>query len=736
MITPARPDLVEPGEAINVRQFLDVFKRRKWSVIAMMTGGVLVAACLLASGKPVYRASARMLINPPSPFIQSVDSRDQFSGLVTVAVNQGPETQAEVLKSQMFLERVYDKLRLTPQQHRKLIGIAIEPVEEMDVIQVTVDCEEREGQELAQRLANGIVTHYIDQTKEAQLKTFNSTRDHFDKELRSARLRLKEVSQRLLDYRQRTDFKTDQADDLMYHRAMATEDDLKRARADLRETEAVLRRLRVDLGSEPEQLPAEHQPNPEYQKLEGRLEELERQRELALGTHRENSLPVIEVNGRIATTRADLVRTPETVPGKTKRVNPERIRLATLIREHSAERDGLQERVNNFVRDAGPDKTRLQQAIPQAAHLDQLEREKEQARQREEQVSDVLHQLDVKMRALPETVRMLEPAGPGVPMSPRARDIILLGLVIGCSLGLALALGQEYLDNRVHSPEDAEGLTSLPTLGVVPMIPHTRNPTLTDLDSGALVTECYRAIRTAVQFSSVDNPIRTMVVTSAKPGEGKTVTAINLATVMAFQGLKVILVDADLRRPSMHKFMEVSTAPGLTDVVAGQISLREALRPTKVENLRVLPCGERAPNPAELLGSEAMTQAIESLRLEADLVIFDTPPCLPVTDAEVLASQVDAVTVVIEAGRSQKDAVKSTMELLFQVRARVIGVILNKIDQSRKGAYYHYYYYRGGYRHYGDAEESEGSRRVWRRTPAELTDGGSRDGERRHPPSA
>src|SRR5262249_6685814 len=155
-----------------------------------------------------------------------------------------------------------------------------------------------------------------------------------------------------------------------------------------------------------------------------------------------------------------------------------------------------------------------------------------------------------------------------------------------------------------------------------------------------------RAIRTAIQFSSIDCPIRTLAVASSNSGEGKTVTSINLATVIAFQGLRVILVDADLRRPAVHRFLNLKAEDGVSDVLAGQLPLRAALKPTAVANLQVLTCGARVPNPAELLGSEAMTQLIQALRQEADMVVFDTPPCLPVTDAEVLASQLDGVALV------------------------------------------------------------------------------------------
>jgi capsular exopolysaccharide synthesis family protein len=340
--------------------------------------------------------------------------------------------------------------------------------------------------------------------------------------------------------------------------------------------------------------------------------------------------------------------------------------------------------------------------------LDVLTRAKEKAEEVDRENAKTLRDLDMKLGSIPTPVQLLEAAPvPVTPIEPSASRVWIIGLLMGLGLGLGLAFAQEYLDNRLHSPEDAERLAALPTLGVVPTIAATRKPTLTSEDGKAVVTECYRAIRTAIQFSAVDCPIRTLAVVSSSSGEGKSVTAINLATVMAFQGLKVILVDADLRRPSLHKFMKLDTKPGVSDVLAGAISLREALNHTEIPNMRVLTCGERAPNPAELLGSEAMAHLIGQMREEADVVVFDTPPCLPVTDAEVLASQLDGVVLVIESGRTPKEAVKKTMELLGQVRARVLGCVLNKIDQSRKGAYYHYNYYRGGYRYYGEQQPSE-----------------------------
>ncbi len=271
---------------------------------------------------------------------------------------------------------------------------------------------------------------------------------------------------------------------------------------------------------------------------------------------------------------------------------------------------------------------------------------------------------------------------------------------MGLLLGVGFAFLQEFLDDRVNTAEDIERLTALPTLGVVPTIPADTRPVLIGKDALSPVTESYRALRTSVHFSAIDSPVRTLLVTSPHAGEGKSVTSTNTAIAMALEGKRVILVDADLRRPSIYKLLELPQQPGLTSVGAGDVTLEEALQEIPVPGLRVLTSGPLPPNPAELLNSHAMLSLIDRLLELADVVIFDTPPLIPVTDTQVLAAHIDGAILVVEAGSARKAAVKHARDLLQQSRVRILGVVLNKIDQTQKGYYYHYYY-RGGYGKYG-----------------------------------
>ena len=208
------------------------------------------------------------------------------------------------------------------------------------------------------------------------------------------------------------------------------------------------------------------------------------------------------------------------------------------------------------------------------------------------------------------------------------------------------------------------------------------------------VSEAYRTLRTNLEFSSLDEPLKTMVVTSPGPEEGKSTTLANLAVTLAHAEKRVILVDCDLRRPSQHEIFGASNAVGLTTMVVDEEAMREPpLLETGVEGLRLLPSGPLPPNPSELVGSRRMGEIISALSERADLVLFDAPPVIAVTDAAVLASRVDGVLLVVKAGTTKRDHAKRAKALLDKVNAHVVGAVLNnvRVDTS----YYRYYREKG-----------------------------------------
>ncbi len=300
------------------------------------------------------------------------------------------------------------------------------------------------------------------------------------------------------------------------------------------------------------------------------------------------------------------------------------------------------------------------------------------------------------------------------PIRPRVLFNTLLALIVGALIGLGIAFLIEYLDDTVKTPDHVRDLTGLATLGNVIHLegasPDQRM--VTHMAPKSLGAEAYRVLRTNLQFSALDKPLATLVVTSAAPGEGKSTTISNLAAVMAQSDKRVILVDADLRRPSLHKLLKLPNNVGLSTALLDKGRDPEAyLQETDVPNLRVMTTGPIPPNPAEMLNSARMHEMIEVLKGEADVVLFDTPPVLAVADTAILASQVDGTLLVVWAGRTRGEMLAQAVERLQSLGIQPLGVVLNKLTQRKGGYYYSNYYYYASREGGEDGGASTGRRR-------------------------
>jgi polysaccharide biosynthesis transport protein len=303
------------------------------------------------------------------------------------------------------------------------------------------------------------------------------------------------------------------------------------------------------------------------------------------------------------------------------------------------------------------------------------------------------------------------PTSPSEPNLPRN---IAFALALGLTTGVSLAFVMEGMDNTVRTPEQAQEISALPSLGMIPLgsrasteiVSKRRLSLASSKEAVELVTqsrpksqmaESYRSLRTSLLLTSVGGPPRVILVTSALPQEGKTTTSINLAIVLAQKGTRVLLMDSDLRRPSIHKTLGMGPRSGLSNVLTGSFELDEAIiRSTILPNLFLLPAGTPPPNPAELLASSKMKDVLAQLREEYDHIVIDTPPTLSVTDAVVISTSADRVVLVIRAGQTTKQALRRARDLLLQVSAKVCGVLMNAVDLNSPD-YYYYYEYQGKY---------------------------------------
>jgi tyrosine-protein kinase Etk/Wzc len=313
------------------------------------------------------------------------------------------------------------------------------------------------------------------------------------------------------------------------------------------------------------------------------------------------------------------------------------------------------------------------------------------------------------------SVRIIDRAKPPKhPIKPKKKVNIIISIIMGLGLGLGITSIREYLDTSLKSIEDVERM-GFPVLGSIPFItPQRINKHINGRDNESLkiesrlithfapkspISEAYRTLRTNIQYSIADYPIKTVLVTSSGPGEGKSTSVSNLAITFAQMGAKTLLIDTDLRRPVLHSIFGHSKNEGLTNVLVGRSSIEEAVKETKMENLHLLTSGTLPPNPSELLNSSAMERFLEESKSQFDILLFDTPPVIAVTDAAVLSTKIDGVVLVIRSGEADRDALIRSHTLLEKVKAKFLGVLVNGVNVNMMyGSYYYYYqqYYTSG----------------------------------------
>jgi len=329
----------------------------------------------------------------------------------------------------------------------------------------------------------------------------------------------------------------------------------------------------------------------------------------------------------------------------------------------------------------------------------------------------------------PVKVSTVQPAAlPRVPVSPNKKLDLALGLLAGLALGVGLAVLRDNLDTTVGDRDEVAALVGAPVLAGFREDEKVKDrPLIVSDESFSPRAEAFRQLRSNIRYLSVDSSVKSFVVTSSIESEGKTTVAANLAIALAQSGEHVILVDADLRRPMVGELLGLNPAVGLTNVLVGTTHIDQALQTWRQNlTLRVLTSGPTPPNPSELLGSQRMHELLETLLQRATVVVFDTPPLLPVTDAAVLGSLTDGALLVARVGHTKREALASSVESLKRVNAHVMGVVLNRIPVRKKSASYGYGYGYGGY--YSSRLSGDNAVASHRRVDSEKAEAAVRDG--------
>jgi capsular exopolysaccharide synthesis family protein len=423
---------------------------------------------------------------------------------------------------------------------------------------------------------------------------------------------------------------------------------------------------------------------------------LEQRHAVALVDYKPSSPVVQQLDAQLSDMRRRIEREPAVRKSRTRVVNTQHLELSARLRERE---DELRRLRGQYHRVNAELQARTQQRpagqlgaweVRQTA----LVRDRDQAQKMYTLFLDKLQDLRIREKANRPGARvLLRATPPGRPSFPDPTRILLVACVLGLILGLAGAFLSERLDDRVHTPEEAERLSQSATLAHVPDIGLQAPRLVSELPAHSSISESYRILRSAIAFEALDEPIQTLLITSVTRGEGKSLTSVNLAAAIAMDGKRVLLVDADLRRPSVHALLHVGSQPGLSDFLSHRCGLSQIIRRATDAGFDVIPSGPIPSNPSELLNTARMTELLNTLAGDYDVILVDSSPCTLVTDALVLAAKVSGVILVVDVGRTQKVALRHARELLERARARVIGMVFNRAGRDGWPYYGRYGYY-------------------------------------------
>ncbi len=732
-------DLAPERESIRLAEYAWMLKKYKWIILTCIIISLALSIFITAKTTPVYRASSTFIFDPSSKMSQTLGS----SGLLWFELGPLRNNQIQIIQSRSMAEAVADSILCSPNADsllnvlfsswestdRNIHNALVSLVSRSTSVAVMKDTDFFVLSAIgytpvaASTMANLVVhTYYRRNLNEARGEN-RMIRDFLFEQLSIIESELAMNEESLTVFREIygiADLDTEvrnivnQLSSLESSAAVArTEQSVLETRRDYYED-----RLESDRSNYAEELATLN--NTYIQQLQSDLAVLEASRAslLARGSSEDDSV-IESLDNDIAVRRDELTLALETVAVSTFPANP-----AVAVEEMVSSLISIEAQ----LRGENIRETTLNAAIAELEDSIASLPQTELTLARLERNQAVSEEIYLMLRSKYEEVRIAEAgrmgnviivdtALPGVMTKPDAKRNIILGVFAGLVIGIGLVILIEQFDTSVKNPEDIEQL-GIPVIGVIPKMSGSKVKTPQggmDLVMRSAprqpASEAYRDFRTSLRFTMTDSEFKLLLITSAGPREGKSTTAGNLAIAVAQTGKKVLLVDTDMRRPVIHKMFDCEREPGLSEVVAGMIPMKEAIKHTGTDNLSVLTCGFVPPNPAELLGSDKFRELLKELRESWDFVIFDSPPVAVVTDAILISSETDATVIVVGAKTVDRKVLKSAWSKIERTSALLAGALLNSFDPIRMYTQYSYYTYRYHY-YYSEGSKKRAKRRI------------------------
>ena len=689
-----------------------ILLRHKWTIVSAVVVALVMGTVIAFSTTPIYEAVGRIVINREGADTAGLKNADAGASDSYDDYMVAMDTQTHVLQSDAIAKLVISKLNLDsdpafagkgaatsagavePHREAALVGkfhrsLQINSIPRTRLLEIRFSSSDPV---LAAKAVNSVIDTYIEQNYKTHLEATTRTSDWLAQQLSELQLKVQESQEKLVQYQKEHGILgIDEKENIITSKLDELNKQLTAAEGDRMQKESV---YRLASSGDPDLL-SNLDPSSPLVKLRSQEADLHRQLAQASVKFEPTYPKVEELNNELGAVQADI-----------------KIEVARLAAKYKKDYLAALEREKLLRASLENQKTEENQLNESAIEYSLLKRDVESNRQLYEGLLQKLKEAGVMTGLRSSNVRIVDPASaPTAPSTPNIPRNLLMSLLVGLAGGVSLAFILESRDNSVHSLEQAQMITGLPSLAVIPLAsrssrsllklkrrPQPAAASAASAHPKSQISEAYRALRTSILLSRAGQSSKVLLVTSALPQEGKTTTSVNLAIVLAQRDARVLLIEGDMRRAGISQVFDFDSDIGLSTVLGGSTAAKAAIRSVPgVPNLSVLPAGPVPTNPSEMLASTHMRDLLTSLEPDFDYMIIDTPPVLSVTDAVLLSKLADSTLLVIRAGVTSKAALRRVYDVLAQVDAHIMGVILNAADLNEPDRYYYGSRHRGYY---------------------------------------
>ncbi|MGA1865320.1 MAG: GumC family protein [bacterium] len=715
-----------PRKEIHLRDYWRIISKRRWTVITVFIIILLTTIIVTLRKTPIYRATIKLQIDSENPNVISIDEVMN----VSPSDRDYNQTQYKLLQSRKLAKAVIEELKLdenpeffseaawgqsplnpirilfsvfgkgsNPEEEdaAKMSGLInaflerlkVEPERNTRLVNVSFTGEDPE---IITRIANTHARLFIEQNLLLKADVSTEAIEWLDQHLGQLKKTVEESETELHRYKEENNIVSlEEKQNIIVQRLSDLNTAVTQAKTERIRLETVYNQITKYAGKE---AVIESLPSVINNKL---IQELKAKYITLQAEHRKVSQKLGNKHPHIIEITSEMKIIRDKIQSEVKKIiDSIKTEYEIALAQETVLKEALEEQKKEAI-----------ELNEKAIRYGVLKREAESNEQVFNMVLNRLKETDLTRGLKASNIRVIDPAEvPRRPIKPRKALNIFLAVIVGLMSGTALALFFEYLDDTVKTPEDLKRYFDIPFLGPIPhhdfeQCKIQKYPELiTHFDPKSRVSEAYKGLRTSILFSAPGEGGKSILVTSAGPKEGKSLTVANLAITLGQIGNRVCILDCDMRKPRLHKIFRIPDEPGLSSILAGHATPEQVMQNGFIPGIKVVPCGQKPPNPSELLGSTRMQVLIKTLKKDFDYIIIDSPPLAAVTDSVLLARISDGICMVIKGGDTSREVISRGMDLLINAHANILGAVINNIDVSKKMYYYYYQYYY--YNYYGD----------------------------------